>query len=724
MRKIASILFLFIAGYGYGQTDVRESVYLHLNSTFLLTGETLYLSAYVTSQATGLPSDLSKILYVEMVDQENKPVFQKKVLLQDGRGYADFFVSSLLSTGKYRLIAYTRWMKNFDDYFQTAVSIVNPFEAYSPVEVDPNAISLEFFISGGDLVRGVPAHVVYRALDENQSGVSISGRVVDADGNKAADISSASGIGHFDFVPENSSYQAIIEAGDDFLFFKLSAVKPFGTAIQLLDDPGYFRFKTYTQLDGCELVVTDGQNVPLRQAIHGQEAISLEKKNLKPGIYQAQVVRNDEVVAIRTFASKGMSGPETRNTLRATQRAKVELPVGVNEEASVSVSVRLMEKPKVPAAANNFLFQEIGEPALGTSEALDDFLQTLQLPTFKATSAVSLLPELRGELISGTVVRKTRESDLTSTISFSVSGTESMMWPGKIDTSGRFTIRIDPIEGGKEGVARVLEENELDIVLDNQFLDEYPPIFSAGLDLDSLTIQQLAQRSVQNQVENAYFELKTDSSTQVDYWATAFGRYDFSYNLDDYNRFPELYEYFVEYIPTVIARKNKKRSKIKVMCGDTPGELDPLILLDGLPVTAYELLEVNPYLIESIRVMNSRVFWGSIIADGLLNVSTYERNLKGFTESDPNLLRVEYKGTEPLKVYQFPTYESGNTLDRVPDFRTQLFWQPDLKIEGNTSATVSFFTSDIAGEYEIRIEGFTASGKPISIVQGLIVSED
>ena len=57
---------------------------------------------------------------------------------------------------------------------------------------------------------------------------------------------------------------------------------------------------------------------------------------------------------------------------------------------------------------------------------------------------------------------------------------------------------------------------------------------------------------------------------------------------------------------------------------------------------------------------------------------------------------------------------------RIPDFRYQLFWEPKVSIKGDEVA-FEFYTSDVAGDYEIILEGFTTYGKPISVKEYITV---
>ena len=63
----------------------------------------------------------------------------------------------------------------------------------------------------------------------------------------------------------------------------------------------------------------------------------------------------------------------------------------------------------------------------------------------------------------------------------------------------------------------------------------------------------------------------------------------------------------------------------------------------------------------------------------------------------------------PQKQYFFQRHKINN--QRVPDYRTQLYWNPNLNL---TKKQFSFYTSDVKGKFEIDIQGFTKNGKFIS----------
>ncbi|MDO9182212.1 MAG: hypothetical protein Q7U04_07375, partial [Bacteriovorax sp.] len=145
MKKIVffTIIFLLIKSYSsYSQIILKsddiaayknipqEKIFVHHNTTFLLTGEYLYYKIYCMNANTNNLSDISKIAYVELVGTDKVSVFKHKLKLNNGLGQGDFLIPTKIPSGNYKLIAYTQWMKNLpqNQFFQSDISIINPFQ--------------------------------------------------------------------------------------------------------------------------------------------------------------------------------------------------------------------------------------------------------------------------------------------------------------------------------------------------------------------------------------------------------------------------------------------------------------------------------------------------------------------------------------------------------------------------------------------------------------------
>lgn len=101
----------------YTKTHPQEKVYLHQDKGYYAVGDTIWLSGYVVDAWTHVPSDLSKILHVELIDEYNQVKQQLKLFNDKGKAVGEFVIDSKYKPGMYRLRAYTTLMKGFDRSF-------------------------------------------------------------------------------------------------------------------------------------------------------------------------------------------------------------------------------------------------------------------------------------------------------------------------------------------------------------------------------------------------------------------------------------------------------------------------------------------------------------------------------------------------------------------------------------------------------------------------------
>lgn len=112
---LSLILTLLFLGHGdlLAANDFRERIYVQTDKQVYLAGELLWLKLCVTD-ATGIPVSFSKVGYVELLD-ESTALVQAKIEIKEGIGEGWLELPALLPTGYYRLVAYTRYMRNEGD---------------------------------------------------------------------------------------------------------------------------------------------------------------------------------------------------------------------------------------------------------------------------------------------------------------------------------------------------------------------------------------------------------------------------------------------------------------------------------------------------------------------------------------------------------------------------------------------------------------------------------
>ena len=100
----------------FGVSLPQEKVYLHLDNTCYFVGDTIWYKGYVTRSDKGTLTDLSKILYVELLTPDGFLVERQQLEMPNGTANGAFVLTDSLYAGYYELRAYTRWMLNFGQY--------------------------------------------------------------------------------------------------------------------------------------------------------------------------------------------------------------------------------------------------------------------------------------------------------------------------------------------------------------------------------------------------------------------------------------------------------------------------------------------------------------------------------------------------------------------------------------------------------------------------------
>ncbi|HEX3767741.1 MAG TPA: hypothetical protein VHT72_05155, partial [Puia sp.] len=139
--------------------ESKEKIYLQTDKPFYISGEILWFKSYVVDASRNKFFPLSKVVYVEVLNRDSKPVIQGKILVHKGTGSGSFFTPLSLPTGAYKIRAYTNWMKNFgaDYYFEKNITIVNTMKrSQDTVTQKMASFDIQFFPEGGNLVDGIP----------------------------------------------------------------------------------------------------------------------------------------------------------------------------------------------------------------------------------------------------------------------------------------------------------------------------------------------------------------------------------------------------------------------------------------------------------------------------------------------------------------------------------------------------------------------------------------
>src|SRR3984957_18328734 len=111
----------------YKQSALQEKIFVHTDKNTYLPGEILWFKIYCVDGNDHKPLNLSKVVYVDVLDNNQNRIIQSKVSVKNGVGSGSLYIPVSVTNGNYKFRAYTNWMKNFspDFYFEKPITLIN-----------------------------------------------------------------------------------------------------------------------------------------------------------------------------------------------------------------------------------------------------------------------------------------------------------------------------------------------------------------------------------------------------------------------------------------------------------------------------------------------------------------------------------------------------------------------------------------------------------------------
>ncbi|MCU0451214.1 MAG: TonB-dependent receptor plug domain-containing protein [Bernardetiaceae bacterium] len=187
LAKITAALNFFYSNYP------GEKVFLHLDKPYYAAGSTIWFKAYHQLDNTyQADTAVSRVLYVDLLAADTL-LAQRKLYLQYGSAWGDIGLPDYLPNGRYRLRAYTHFMRNFhpEAFHDQELLVINPEEpdqdpAAPPVPPPPTPYDFQLFPEGGHLVAGLRNVLAFKAVNAQGRGVPVYGEVLNQGGTVMA----------------------------------------------------------------------------------------------------------------------------------------------------------------------------------------------------------------------------------------------------------------------------------------------------------------------------------------------------------------------------------------------------------------------------------------------------------------------------------------------------------------------------------------------------------
>ena len=278
-KDIASVDSLAARVERFGTGLPQEKVYLHIDNTCYFVGDTIWYKAYVTRSDKGWLTDLSKIMYVELLTPDGYLVERQQLKMEDGTAHGAFTLTDSLYAGYYELRAYTRWMLNFGrhehphskytedmfynkqmakDFFRDYDKLyshvfpvfdqpketghyakdmtLRPMRRYYKARKGKPEIDLRFYPEGGHLIEGTDGHVAFEINDEEGKHLETELSIINDKGQeitRAQTINRGRGMFLLPNIPLSEEYKAKLHYQGYDYEVKLPEVEKEGYALHV-----------------------------------------------------------------------------------------------------------------------------------------------------------------------------------------------------------------------------------------------------------------------------------------------------------------------------------------------------------------------------------------------------------------------------------------------------------------------------------------------------------
>lgn len=327
---------------------------------------------------------------------------------------------------------------------------------------------------------------------------------------------------------------------------------------------------------------------------------------------------------------------------------------------------------------------------------------------------LQFLPEIDGLTISGTALNKQSNEPAPSKVVFLTLMNDLPYSSTAITTvDGRFYFRIPHLEYNKDFLVMANEEDQdLAIILDNEFCQRKVKTCNAEFTMSDREKQLAYEIAVNAQITASYISTDTNIHTTPKKQNVQFyGTPNRIAHMGEYIDLPYIEEFIFELVPEFSVSHRKGVSNIFTSTRNTFSPFPVLVMVDNIPVSTSEFLKIRTNKIDRLELVDDAYILGCLNFNGLINAISNNGDMGG----------IDLPANATFFNYELLTKESSNQAVDISKTRTPyrpncLYWNPNLTFSGqNKQENISFYSSDVAGEYQVIVESVQDGHKQFTI---------
>jgi len=746
----------------------QEKLHLHTDRTVYVPGEKIWFKVYVADAATH-QSTYSQYAYVELINPSDSLVRRAMVRCDTtGLFHGNLFLSDYIPEGDYTLKAYTRFMENLgDDYFFTKPIRINNLESEKTKQEKKqsnNNYEVSFFPEGGNLTEGVSCRVAFKVLNRDGTSEPVTGEIVDDKGEVVTTANTVfAGMGSFFITPEAGAsyyFNCKNQQGREKRFKLPPAHKTASIATTSRNNRHWVEVKKTPDIPESPLfllVQSRGMVYYFASWNQGNPPVVLPGDQFPSGVLQITLL--DEQM-----------NPLSERLVYNKNEDQAKLTFSWNKPV-YQTKERVLSEIRVTDPEGNPLAGHISVAVTDDKDIDVDNLHTI-------TSSLLLSSELRGYIESpGYYLQDNNEAKLALDhlmmthgwrrydISEAIKGNYRIAETGYEDAreiSGVVNSGLlsKPVVNGKvlfTSTKDIFAETVTDSTGRFHFYLHYPDstrFFVQAQNAKGSSSVELILNQEKFPALKYVPQSQTDINDQLADASDFMEKTGQRAKYDNDIRLVQLPE------ATVIGRRRDKRDEIRLKNWATDGsdktiyreefenrhvnrtsdllnmvsgvmvypppfgiiirgnDGPPSIFVDGVRWLG-SLDDISAFEIESIDVFKgaTAALFGKAGANGVISVTRRQGTI--VSPLPPlNVATFSPLGYQSPVEFYAPKYETPASKEAwIPDYRTTIYWKPDVLVSKEGKGTFEFYTSGFPTTYSVVIEGLSEDGRIIRQVE-------
>ncbi len=186
----------------YNSKVPQEKIHIQFDNSLYLPGQTVWYKAYLLKGND--PSEYSKNFYIDWFDEKGKLINRSIEPVIGFNATGNFTVPEKFTGNSIRVLAYTKWMLNFDSafFFKQTLAVAQPNAGKNISAAIVPITNLYFFPEGGDLIENISSVIAFKSINTAGMPVDTRGIITKSNKEKIADFfTEHDGMGKLTFMP-------------------------------------------------------------------------------------------------------------------------------------------------------------------------------------------------------------------------------------------------------------------------------------------------------------------------------------------------------------------------------------------------------------------------------------------------------------------------------------------------------------------------------------------